>query len=174
MSLSRRVFRVLPWLLLPVLAGCSDLRSTFEIKGSAHALTLIRETSVPWDKTAKYSIVAARMPDCMRKHPMGKAPLNAKVEIFSPGNDAWIIRLNGRLYVTETRSCEGFSPLDKEPEDGLGAPAGVFEMRNEALVFTAAPKVVPPPAPPAPEVQAESVSAPAAVEVATAPVVPKN
>jgi len=170
-SLSRRVLRVLPWLLLPVLAGCSDLRSTFEIKGSAHALTLIRETSLPWDKTAKYSIVAARMPDCMRKHPMAKAPLNAKVEIFSPGNDAWIIRLNGRLYVTETRSCEGFSPLDKEPEGGLGALAGVFEMRNEALVFTAAPKVVPPPAP---EVQAEPVSAPAAVEAVPAPVATKN
>ena len=168
MSLTRRVFKVLPWLLLPVLAGCSDLRSTFEIKGSAHALTLIRETSLPWDKTAKYSIVAARMPDCMRKHPIGNAPLNAKVEIFSPGNDAWIIRMNGRMYVTETRSCEGFSPLDKEPEDGLGALAGAFEMRNDALVFTAAPKVEAPPAPAAAEVPAEPASAPVAVE-ATAP-----
>jgi hypothetical protein len=141
-------FRYLPLLLLPFLAACTDLRATYEIKGSAHALSLIRETGMPWEKTAKYSIVAARMPDCMRRHSMAKAGLNAKVEVYAPGNDAWILKQNGHLYVTETRTCEGFASLDKEPEGGLGALMGTFEMRNEVLVFTAAPKVTPPPAPP--------------------------
>lgn len=123
-----------------LLAACSDQRATFEIKGSAHALSLIRVTSMPWDKTAKYSLVAARMPDCMRRHAMPDAELEVKTEVFAPGNDAWIVRQGNRLFVAETRTCEGFAKLDKEPEGGLGAPAGVFEMRNGVLVFSPAPK----------------------------------
>ena len=136
--------RIMPLLLLPVLAACSDLRATFEIKGSAHALSLIRVTSYPFQKTAKYSIVAARMPDCMRRHPMSEAGLGAKVEVYSPGNDAWILKQGERMFVVETRTCEGFAKLDKVPDGGMGALMGVFEMRNDNLVFTAAPKVEPP------------------------------
>ncbi len=140
--------RLLPFLLLPFLAACSDLRATFEIKTSAHALSLIRVTSYPWQKTAKYSIVAARMPDCMRRHLMSEAALDAKVEVYSPGNDAWILKQSDRMFVVETRTCEGFSKLDTVPDSGLGALMGAFEMRNDTLVFTAAPKVEPPPPPP--------------------------
>ena len=135
--------RYLIFLALPSLAACSDLRATFEIKGSAHSLSLIRITGMPWEKTAKYSVVASRMPDCMRRHAMSESGLNTKVEIFSPGNDAWILRQNGRMYVVETRTCEGFARLDKEPEGGLGASMGAFEMVNGALVFNSAPKTKP-------------------------------
>lgn len=141
--------RLLPLFLLPLLVACSDQRATFEIKGSAHALSLIRVTSYPWDKKAKYSIVAARMPDCMRRHPMSEAGLESKVEVYAPGNDAWILQQDGRLYVAETRTCEGFAPLDKTPDEGLGALMGAFEMRKDTLVFTAAPKAAPPPQAPA-------------------------
>lgn len=147
MNFSRIAFRWLPGLLMPFLAACSDQRASFEIKGSAHALTLIRVTGMPWEKTAKYTIVAARMPDCMRRHPMPEAGLAAKVEVYSPGNDAWILKQDGRMYVVETRSCEGFATLDKAPDGGTGPLAGSFEMRNDTLVFTAAPKVEPPPQP---------------------------
>lgn len=132
--------RFVPFLLLLLLAGCSDLRATFEINGSAHALSLIRVTDMPWQKTAKYSVVAARMPDCMRRHVMSEAGLNTKVEVFAPGNDAWILRQNGSMYVVETRTCEGFAKLDAIPEGGLGSLMGRFEMRGDNLVFTAAPK----------------------------------
>ena len=135
-----RLSRLLSLLLLPFLVACTDLRATYEIKGSAHALTLIRETSFPWVKKAKYAIVAARMPDCMRRHPMSEAGMNAKVELYSPGNDAWILKQNGSMYVTETRTCEGFAKLDKVPDEGMGALVGTFEMRNDNLVFVAAPK----------------------------------
>lgn len=141
--------RLLPLLLLPFLSACTDLRTTFEIKGSAHALTLIRVTGMPWEKTAKYSIVAARMPDCMRRHPMSEAGLNAKVEVYSPGNDAWILKQNGRMYVVETRTCEGFAKLEAVPDGGMGPLMGVFEMSGDLLVFKAAPKVELPPASPA-------------------------
>ena len=63
--------------LLPLLAACTDLRATFEIKGSAHALSLIRVTGMFWEKTAEYSIVAARMPDCMRRHAL-RLPSSAR------------------------------------------------------------------------------------------------
>lgn len=132
--------RFVPLLLLPLLAGCTDLRASFEINGSAHALTLIRVTGMPWAKTAKYSVVAARMPDCMRRHAMSEAGLNAKVEVYSPGNDAWILKQNGSMYVVETRTCEGFAKLDTLPEGGLGPLMGAFEMRGDKLLFTAAPK----------------------------------
>ena len=127
--------------LLPFLAACSDQRATFEIKGSAHALSLIRVTGMPWESKAKYSIVAARMPDCMRRHAMSEAGLNAKVEVYAPGNDAWILKQNKRMFVVETRTCEGFSALDTIPEGGMGPLMGTFETRKDTLVFTAAPKV---------------------------------
>ena len=158
---SRLPIRCLPLLILPLLAACTDLRATYEIKGSAHALSLIRVTGMPWEKSAKYSIVAARMPDCMRWHALPEAGLNAKVEVFSPGNDAWILRQEGRLFVVETRSCEGFAKLDKAPEEGLGTPVGAFEMRKDVLVFVAAPKVE---APAVPAPVAEPLAAPAAVQ----------
>ena len=138
--LSRFSSVALALIVVPLLAACSDQRASYEIKGSANSLSLIRVTGMPWDKTAEYSIVAARLPDCMRRHALGKAPLDAKVEIYSPGNDAWIVKLDRQLYVTETRSCEGFAKLDKAPDEGLGPLMGTFEMRAETLVFTAAPK----------------------------------
>ena len=144
--LFRRIARLFPLLLLFLLAACTDLRATFEIKTSAHALSLIRVTGMPWEKKAKYAIVAARMPDCMRRHSMPDAGLNAKVDVYSPGNEAWILRQEDRLYVVETRTCEGFAKLDKVPDDGLGVLMGSFEMRKDALVFTAAPKPQPAPA----------------------------
>ena len=127
-------------LSLAVLAACSDQRAAVELKGGASTLTLIRVTGMPWQKTAKYDIVAARMPDCMRRHPMSEAGMNARVELYSPGNDAWILKQNGSMYVVETRTCEGFAKLDKVPDEGMGALLGTFEMRNENLVFVAAPK----------------------------------
>ena len=166
MNMSICVFKyipkILPWLLLPFFVACSDQRSTYEIKGSAHSLTLIRETSVPWDKTAKYSIVSARMPDCMRKHPLPNTALKAKVEVFSYGNDAWIIRQSGRLFVTETRTCEGFTALDTEPEGGLGTLVGAFEMHNDVLTFISAPKFESPSAP-------EEIEAPVAATSTKSP-----
>ncbi|MDR1709387.1 MAG: hypothetical protein LBS70_06670 [Candidatus Accumulibacter sp.] len=127
--------RLIPLLLLPLLTACSDDRATFEIQGAAHSLSLIRITSWPWEKRAEYAVVASRMPDCARRHPLGSAGLYAKVEVFSPGNDAWILRQGRRMYAVETRSCEGFARLDAEPEGGLGKPMGSFQMSAGRLIF---------------------------------------
>ena len=124
---------------LLVLTACSDQRAAVEIKGGATTLTLIRITGMPWQKTAKYDVVAARMPDCMRRHAMGEAALGASVEVYAPGNDAWILKQGKRMFVVETRTCEGFAKLDKVPDTGLGPLLGAFEMRADTLVFSAAP-----------------------------------
>ena len=169
-----RVFRLFPLLALTLLAGCSDQRATFEINGGAHSLSLIRITRFPWEKTAQYSLVAARMPDCMRKHAMPDAGLEVKTEVFSPGNDAWIVRQGNRMYVAETRTCQGFAKLDKAPDEGLGDLVGVFEVRGGNLVFTPAPKAPPAPpvapaAPAAPSGETPSAAAPHAGDTAGAP-----
>lgn len=134
--------KFLPLLLLPLLAACSDERASFHIDGSEHNLTLIRQQQFFWEKKADYILVAARMPDCMRRHALGTASLDARVEVYSPGNDAWIIKQGKRMFVTETRTCEGFAKLDAEPAGGLGPLAGTFQNRNGKLAF------VPVPAPP--------------------------
>ena len=139
MTSSRFLSRLLPLLLLPFLAACSDQRATAEIQGSAHALSLIRITGMPWEKTAQFAIVAARMPDCLRRHAMPDAPVDAQVEVFNAGNNAWILRQQEQLFVTETRTCEGFAKLDAVPAQGLGTALGVFEMQDDVLVFTPAP-----------------------------------
>lgn len=153
--------KLLPFLLLPLLVACSDQRASFHIQTSDHALTLIREQRFFWDKTAEYTIAAARMPDCMRRHKIGSAPLDAKVEVYSPGNSAWILKQGNLMYVVETRTCEGFARLDAVPEGGMGPLAGIFQIRNDTLEFVAAPKAEAPPAP----VAAPPASAPASQPV---------
>lgn len=138
-----RFIRCLPLVLLPLLVACSDQRATFEISGSAHSLSLIRVTGMPWASQANYAIVASRMPDCQRRHALPEAALATKVEVFSPGNDAWILRQNGHMFVVETRTCEGFARLDQEPDTGLGELMGAFEMRGDALVFSSAKRTAP-------------------------------
>ncbi len=124
-------------MLLALLAACSDQRAAFEIASSQHSLTLIRIQSLDWEKTANYSVVAARLPDCQRRHEMGTAGAESKVEVYAPGNDAWILRQGKRMYVVETRTCEGFARLEAEPEGGMGPLQGTFEMRRGALSFVA-------------------------------------
>ncbi len=139
-------------LLLPLISACSDQRAGYEIKGQSHSLSLIRIVSWPWQKTAKYAVVAARMPDCMRRHALPEAGASSPVEVYAPGNDAWIIKQEGRMFVTETRTCEGFAALNAPPEGGTGPLVGTFEMRKDTLVFVpaaGAPATAPAPATPA-------------------------
>jgi hypothetical protein len=133
--------RLILLFVLPFFAACSDQRATFEINGGTHSLSLIRITNTPWAKTAEYAVVASHMPDCTRRHAMSDAGLNTKVEVFAPGNDAWILRQGTRMYVVETRTCEGFAKLSVVPESGIGSLMGAFEMRGGNMVFVAAPKV---------------------------------
>lgn len=132
--------KILPLLLL-LLSACSDQRATFEIDNDGkHSLTLIRLHGLPWEKTAKYAVVATHMPGCMRKHSVGIGSALGKTDVYAPGNDAWILKQGKRMYVVETRTCEGFAKLENEPEDGMGPLRGAFVMRNGTLTFIPAKK----------------------------------
>lgn len=137
MSVSRKQALTL---LLPLLVACSDQRAAFEMGSSQHSLTLIRVQNFFWERTARYSVVAAHLPDCQRRHEMGPGGADIKVEVFAPGNDAWILKQGKRMYVAETRTCEGFARLESEPETGMGPLQGTFQMRGGTLVFVAAAK----------------------------------
>lgn len=130
--------KLIPLMLLSLLAGCSDERASFYIAGSDHALSVVRQQQFFWEKKAEFILVAARMPDCMRRHHLGPAPLDSRIEVYSPGNDAWIVKQGKRLFVTETRTCEGFAKLDAEPEGGTGPLVGTFEDQAGKLVFVPA------------------------------------
>ena len=58
----------------------------------------------------------------------------------------------GRLYVNaENEASIRFMAVHPSVQDkGLGTLMGAFEMRNDKLVFTAAPRPAPPAAPPSP------------------------
>ena len=127
-------------LLLPWLIACSDQRAALELESPQHTLTLVRVQNFFWEKTARYTVVAARMPDCMRRHDLGQGGADSKVEVYSPGNSAWILKQGKRLFAVETRSCEGFARLEEEPEGGLGPLLGTFQMRNGVLTVVAAGK----------------------------------
>ncbi|MDS4013252.1 MAG: hypothetical protein RKP46_02725 [Candidatus Accumulibacter sp.] len=130
--------KLLPALCLPLVVACSDQRAAFEIGANQHSLTLIRVQNF-WEKTARYSLVAARMPDCMRRHELGSGPAESKLEVYAPGNSAWILKQGKRMFAVETRTCEEFARLEKEPDDGLGPLQGTFQMSAGNLVFVAAP-----------------------------------
>lgn len=128
------------WLLLaPLLIACSDQRASFEIGGSQHSLTLIRVQNFFWERTARYAVVAARMPDCMRRHEVGPGGADSKIEVYAPGNNAWILRQGKRMFVVETRTCEGFARLEGEPEGGFGPLQGAFQMRSGEFRFVPEP-----------------------------------
>ncbi len=132
-------YKLLPLLALPFLAACSDDRATYEIDGTQHSLTLIRIQQFPWERKGEFAVVAAHLPDCTRRHAMDPAGMEIPVEVFSPGNSAWILRQGRHLYAVETRTCEGFARLDAEPEGGLGTPVGSFRSADGEYRFVPAP-----------------------------------
>jgi hypothetical protein len=76
----------------------------------------------------------------MRRHEMGSGGAESRVEVYAPGNDAWILKQGKRLYVVETRTCEGFARLASEPEGGIGPLQGSFQVRSGTLTWVAEPK----------------------------------
>lgn len=138
-----------PWFalaLLPLLGGCIDDAASWQINGREHALTLIREQKWFWDNTVQLYVVAARLPDCQRRHKLTPASASqATVEVFIAGENAYVLRQGARLYAVETKTCEGFQKLDGEPPGGLGAKVGSFRESGDKLRFVA--EAVPAPVP---------------------------
>jgi hypothetical protein len=121
---------------LMALVGCTNDAASFRIDGREHALSMIREQTKFWEKSADFFIVAARLPDCQRRHRLGHHPLaQSTVEIWQTGGGTYVARQGPRMYLLETRTCEGFQLLDAEPPGGLGQLRGRFRDDGKGLHF---------------------------------------
>jgi hypothetical protein len=168
------------WMLLalPVLAGCVDDRASFQIDGRNSAVIVIRQQRWLWDKTVEMAVVAARLPDCQRRHKLGDIPVDdSEVELYQPGSATYVLQVNKKMFLIETTTCEGFQKLSEAPPMGLGPKLGTFEVKDGKYRFVGNPEAAKTPVPAeaapaaaAPMSAAPAAQAPAAATPAPAPV----
>lgn len=136
-----RAHLLLPFLALPLLSGCMQDAASYRIDDRDHALTLIADQPWFWRQEVDLSIVAARLPDCQRRHELRPAPIaSIAMEVHQTGDKTYVLRQGKRLYLVETQTCEGFRPLDEEPPGGLGELMGTFKVAGGKLRFVPNPE----------------------------------
>lgn len=134
---------LLPLLALPFLSGCINDGAPYMIDGRFHAISMVREQPYFWDSKVKYYLVVARLPDCQRKHFVALTNPLAKAELWDMGGGTYALKLSKKMYVTETRTCEGFAKLDEMPAEGLGTLVGHFKEKGGQYQFFEEPKPEP-------------------------------
>lgn len=132
-----RLRALVPVLLATLgLSACVNDAATYEIDNTReHVLSLMREQPYFWDKKVNLSLIVSRMPACMRRHNLGQASPNAKVEIYQVPSGAYIVKVGKRMFATETQTCESWAKITGEPETGMGELRGVFQIKSGELVF---------------------------------------
>lgn len=125
-------------LAVPLLSACVDDRASWSIDGTReHALSVIREQPLFWDKKVNLYVVVSRMPACNRRHALGAGSENTRVEIYQVPSGAFVVKAGKRMYATESQTCESWARLEEEPAEGLGELRGVFRVRNGQFAFFA-------------------------------------
>ncbi|MDR2187375.1 MAG: hypothetical protein LBE62_04885 [Azonexus sp.] len=125
-------------LTAPLLSACVNDTASYSVDGTPeHSLTVLREQPAFWNDKVNLTLVAARMPDCMRRHPLGSGNERTQVEVWQVPSGAFIIRIGKRLYAAETQTCEGFAPIDGDPPGGMGQLKGVFRLDKGKFTFVA-------------------------------------
>jgi hypothetical protein len=126
-----------PYLLLTpllLLAGCVNDSASYVIDSNDHVLTVLVTQDYFWSKQASLRVIASRMPDCQRQFDFGKASLaDLNIEVFSTGDDAYLLRSGEEMWQLETRNC---TRLPEPGDDVQAQPIGVFHLDNKKhLVF---------------------------------------
>lgn len=137
----RRLARYLPLAILPpLLAGCINDGIAMRIDGPEHAISLLREQKLPWDKKLDLILVVARLPDCQRRFDLAPTVVSGafKVEVYMTGPRSFLLEQGRHLYSVETQTCQKFAELKEAPEGGKGELVGVFREEKGQLVFVAA------------------------------------
>lgn len=132
-------------LMSVLLAGCVDDSASHYIDGRDHSLTIRRQQSYFWKNQVAVSLVASRLPECQRLHPLADvAPAqDVKAELFAAGDGLWNVRLGDQLWQVETTTCNGLTELQNDPKADLGQLVGSFIVKDEKLVFEAVPAGAP-------------------------------
>ena len=132
--------------LLPILGGCINDSIGMRIDGPEHAVSLVREQKLFWEKKMDLEVVVARLPDCQRRHKLQPAAVipNFKIEVFLTAPNSFLLEQGKHLYAVETQTCQKFAKLDEAPKEGKGELVGVFREEKGKLVFVAAQPATPP------------------------------
>lgn len=133
------LFAALPALLCG-LSGCTNDGAAYHIDGARHAISVERRQDYFWARQVQLSTIVARLPDCQRKHVIQKAGPRTPIELWQPGPGTYIFKIGQRAYVTETRTCQGFSRLEADPPGGYGDRLGTFRVVEGTFSFVPEPK----------------------------------
>ena len=125
---------LLPLLAPLLLAGCVNESASYAIDGRDHALTVIVAQDYFWKKEAGLRLIASRLPECQRQFELGTVPTaDLNLELFSTGEDSFLLRAGDEMWQVETRGCTRLLP----PSENVQAqPIGVFHLDgSKKLVF---------------------------------------
>ena len=119
-----------------LLTACVDESASYYIDGSAHALTLRRAQNYFWEDQVTLTLIAARMPECQRRHVLALAPASeVDIDVFASGDGLWTLRSGQVVWQVDMQTC---SVSQEAPQGELGARVGAFKLQNGKLVFEAA------------------------------------
>ena len=139
----RRTFLLLTPLLL---AGCIKDSATYYLDANTneHVITVRAEQEYFWDKRVTTTLVAAHMPECLRRYPLSKMNASAfKVELFSNGDNVYTVRAGSQIVQVDTQTC---AQLAEPAADALGTLVGTYTLDEDKVQFEKAPGA-PEPAP---------------------------
>jgi len=126
--------KLIPLLPALLLTGCVNDSASYTIGNDRdHAVIVTVAQDYFWSKQASLSVLASRLPDCQRRFDFGKTSLaDLNVELFSTGEDTFLLRAGEDMWQIETNNCTQLPP----PSDDVQAqPIGIFHMDKRHLVF---------------------------------------
>jgi len=117
------------------LTACTNDGAAYSTDNGRQIVSVVRENNFFWEKQVGFFVVISRLPDCQRRHALHRAGPKTHVELWQPGDNTFILRLEDVMYVVENRTCEGFATLEAEPPGGLGRRLGTFGEAKGVFVF---------------------------------------
>ncbi|AXA93498.1 hypothetical protein [Massilia sp. YMA4] len=119
-----------------LLAGCYNDSATYYADSTQdHRLTVRRQQDYFWSEEGRFTLLAARMPDCQRAIPLGELPLeDTKLELFSEGDRRWSLRAGKQVWHVDTQQCA----LVEDEAPVAGQKLGDFLAEIDQLTFVEA------------------------------------